>query len=145
MADKGQRAMITWSFGGRRVMAVEQHGTACHFKKLNRGYLPPSRPTPSPHTLMSVNQRGRIVAQVVHPGVAVAERKQKRLSNAHPHPPVPQDIIEISSDEDEVLRPPSKRPHTKRGHPPSTHEPDYKARLSQKDREIEKLKEVRHR
>jgi len=33
----------------------------------------------------------------------------------------------------------------KRGHPISTHESDYKTRLSQKDLEIEKMKKVRHR
>ena len=122
------------------------HGTTYHLKKkLNRDGLPPSRPTPSPHAPMSVDQRGRLVGQVVHPRVTAQERKQKRSSTAHPPPPVPaQHIIEISSDEGEELQPPPKRALTKRGHPPSTREPDYKARLSQKDHEIEKLKKVCH-
>jgi len=95
---------------------------------------------------MSVNQRGKIVGQVVRPGVATSDRKDKRLPTPHPQPlaSAVQDIIEISSDEDEDLQPPPKRTLTKRGHPTSTHESDYKARLSQKDREIEKLKKVSH-
>jgi len=95
---------------------------------------------------MSLNQRGKIVGQVVRPGVATSDRKQKRPSTGHPQSPAPeaQDIIDISSDEDEDLQPPPKRILTKRRHLASTHESDYKARLSQKDHEIEKLKEVRH-
>lgn len=92
---------------------------------------------------MSANRRGKIVGQVVHPGVATSDRKQKQ-----PRASVVQDIIEISSDEDEDLRPPPKRTMrtlAKRGHPTSTHESDYKASLSQKDHEIEKLKKARHR
>jgi len=117
----------------------------CHLRKLNNDRLPPPRRTTSPPAPMSVNQRGRVVGQVVRPGLAAPERKQKRLSTPHPHPPPPaQDIIEISSDEDEEPQPPLKRSLTKRGHPPPTHHPDYKVRLSQKDREIEKLKKVRH-
>lgn len=93
---------------------------------------------------MSVNQRGRIVGQVVRPGHAAPERKQKRLPTPLPHPPAPaQEIIEISSDEEEP-QPPPKRASTKRGHPPPTHQPNYKVQLHQKDREIEKLKKVRH-
>jgi len=101
-----------------------------------------SRPT----LPMSLNQRGRIVGQVVRPGVSAPDRKQRRLPTAHPQPPMSgvQDIIEISSDEDEDLQPPPKRLTTKRGHPTSTHEMDYKTRLCQKDLEIEKLKKVRH-
>jgi hypothetical protein len=112
--------------------------------------LNPDRPsaplqTLSPHTTMSVNQRGRIVGQVVHPGVAASDRKQRRLSTPRPKPPTQpiQNIIEISSDEDEDLQPPSKKILIKRGHPSSTHESDYKARLSQKDHEIDRLKKVR--
>lgn len=95
---------------------------------------------------MSVNQRGRIVGQVVHPGVTASDRKQKRLSTPRPKPPAQsvQDVIEISSDEDENLQPPPKRILIKRGHSSSTHESDYKVRLSQKDHEIERLKKVRH-
>ena len=94
---------------------------------------------------MSVNQRGKIVGQVVHPGVAAPERKNKRRSTPRPRPSTPsQDIIVISSDEDEESQPPSKRAHTKRGHPPPTHDPGYNVRLYQKDYEIEKLKKVRH-
>lgn len=88
---------------------------------------------------MSVNQHGRIVGQVVHPGVAASDRKQKQ-----PLTLAAQNIIEISSDEDENLQPPPKRTLTKRGRLTPTHESDYKTRLSQKDREIEKLKKVRH-
>jgi hypothetical protein len=65
------------------------------------------------------------------------KRKQKRSSTA-------EDIIEISSDEDEEPQPPRKRTISERGQPPPTHEPDYRARLFQKDQEIERLKEVRH-
>ena len=137
----------TWGSVDAGLLAMESRGMSCHLRKLNRDCSPPPRRTTSPHAPMSVNQRGRIVGQVVRPGLAAPDRKQKRLPTPHPHPPAPAQefIIEISSDEDEEFRPPSKRALTKRGHPPPTHEPDYKARLSKKDREIEKLKKVRHR
>jgi len=134
----------TWSSADAGISGIESHGMTCHLRKLNRDHWPPPHRTTSPHAPMSVNQRGRIVGQVVHPGLAASERKQKRLPTPRPHPPAPPpDIIEISSDEEEP-QPPPKRALTKRGHPPPTHEPDYKARLFQKDREIEKLKKVRH-
>lgn len=94
---------------------------------------------------MSLNHRGQITGQVVHPLVALSDRKQKRHLT-HPHPPPPAgDIIEISSDEDEDPQPPPKKVLINIEHPSSTHEPDYKARLFQKDREIENLKKVCHR
>ena len=95
---------------------------------------------------MSVNQHGKIVGQVIRPGVAAPDRKQKRLPTARPQPPTPtaQDIIEISSDEDEDPQPPPKRVLTKRGRHSSPQESDYKAFLSQRDHEIEMLKKVRH-
>jgi len=131
-------------FGGRRDTAsgTERPWNDLPFKEAQP--LAPSSPNYLTSRPMSVNQRGRIVGQVVRPGLAAPERKQKRLSTPHPHPPAPPpDIIEISSDEEEP-QPPSKRALTKRGYPLPTHEPYYKARLSQKDREIEKLKKVRH-
>ena len=133
----------TWSSADAGISGMGSHGMTCHLRKLNRDHLLPPRQTTPPNAPMSVNQRGRIVGQIVRPGLAVPERKQKRLPTPLPHPPAPQDVIEISSDEEES-QPPPKRALTKRGHPPPTHEPDYKARLSQKDREIEKLKKVRH-
>ena len=114
--------------------------TPCRF---TQPLLSPLRVQLSHFAPMSVNQRGRIFGQVVHPGVSASDRKQKRRSTPRPKPPV-QNIIEISSDEDEDLQPPPKRILVKRGHPSSTHEPDYKAHLSQNDHEIERLKKVRH-
>jgi hypothetical protein len=53
-----------------------------------------------------------------------------------------EDIIEISSDEDD-LQPPPKRALTKRGNSTFA-ESNYKAQLFSKDHEIERLKKVRH-
>lgn len=141
---------FTWTFGRRRgdghVRSCEavKHPAAYGLEKSSTATIYPLHTEPPP---MSLNQRGKIVGQVVRPGVTTSDRKQKRPSTGHPQPPAPaapEDIIDISSDEDEDLQPPPKRTLTKRGHPASTHESDYKARLSQKDHEIEKLKEVRH-
>jgi len=52
----------------------------------------------------------------------------------------PENIIEISSDEDEELQPPRKRALTGRESLPPTNELDYQTTLSLKDREIEGLK-----
>lgn len=136
----------TWRFGGRRGFGHGLPWNDLPFKeKAQPRRVASFTSDPPPRLPMSVNQRGRIVGQVVHPGVTASERKQKRLPSARPHTPVPpQDVIEISSDEDEELQPPPKKTLAKRRHPPSTHEPDYKARLSQKEHEIEKLKKVRH-
>jgi hypothetical protein len=94
---------------------------------------------------MSLNRRGKIVGQVVHPRPAASDRKQGRRSTPHPHSRVPpQDIIEISSDEDEEAHPPPRKSPTNPFFVPSTNEPDYShLRQSQKDKEIEKLKKVR--
>ena len=145
----------TWIFGRCRGIdhgAVKHHAhdPTCLQKSSTASDLPPSRQSPSSHTPMSVNQRGKIVGQVVRPGVAASDRKQKRLSTTHPRPLAltAQDIIEISSDEDEDLQPPPKRillqppPKgilTKHGRPTPARESDYKTRC-----EIERLKKVRH-
>ena len=121
-----------------------KHPAVYDLEKSSTATVYPLHTEPPP---MSLNQRGKIGGQVVRPGVATSDRKQKRPSTGHPHPPAPaasEDIIDISSDEDEDLQPPPKRTLTKRRHQASTHESDYKACLSQKDHEIEKLKEVRH-
>lgn len=87
---------------------------------------------PSSFVFMSLNQRGKIVAQVLHARVATSDRgKSKRSPTARPRPPVPpQDIIEISSDEDENLTLQPKRPFV-----------NHDSQLSEKQ-EIEKLKKV---
>lgn len=54
-----------------------------------------------------------------------------------------EDIIDISSDEDDDLQPPQKKVFTRRGNSPSTNESDFIKQLSQKDQEIERLKKVR--
>lgn len=90
---------------------------------------------------MSLNSRGKLVGQVVRPGVTLPDRGQKRRPTVRSQPPVPpEDIIEISSSEDD--QPPPKKIHTRRL--PSISESDYQAQLSQKDQQIEKLKGVRH-
>lgn len=87
---------------------------------------------------MSLNQRGKIVGQVVRSRAASSDRKHKR------HPTVPaEDIIEISSDEDEELQPPPKRTFARRENPLSV-DSNYKSQLFDRDQEIEKLKKVRH-
>ena len=89
-------------------------------------------------------KRGRIVGQLVHPEAAAPKRKQNRHPTDRPRPPVSaHDIIEISSDEDEKSQPLPKRvPLNRVGSRSKANEPDYPALLSQKEREIEKLKKV---
>lgn len=99
----------------------------------------PSRLTPPSFTFMSPNQPGKIVARVTYPRGAASDLKQKRHSTPRPQPPA-EDIIEISSDEDEKAQQPLKRPS--RATSSRTHNPDYNVPLSRKDREIEKLKKV---
>jgi hypothetical protein len=144
------RSAALWLIKGRRWRTRAASADAGTWPWNNPPFIDSNTATLTPFTSnplishpMSVNH-GRIVGQVVHPGLA-PERKQKRSSTPHSRLPVPaEDIIEISSDEDEDPQPPPKRTLTKRGHPPPTHEPDYKARLFQKDQEIERLKKVRH-
>ena len=94
---------------------------------------------------MSLNQRGKIVGKIVHPRAAATDRKLKQHLATRPRSPVPaQDVIEISSDEDEDPHPPPKRPLADRVNSSSDNQPDYKLQLFQKDQEIQKLKKVRH-
>lgn len=112
-------------------------GVSCHLRKVQRSTASSS------FTFMSLNQRGRIVGQVVYPRVS-ADKKQKGHPVARPRPSVPpQDIIEISSDEDdEKTPPPPKRSPTNRVNQSTTNGPGYNARL---DQQFQKLKRVRHR